>query len=80
MLTEAQKRAIYAYRQRIKGTPQGEEYRLKQNEYAKISEKKRYETNEEHRLNKNKYNLENYYGKQYYSYDRMVKQFRNICV
>lgn len=80
MMTEAQKRAIYAYRQRIKGTEQGEEYRLKQNEYAKKAEKKRYYNNEEHRLNKNKYDLENYHGKQYYSYDRIVKQFRNICV
>jgi len=80
MMTEAQKRAIYNYRQRIKGTEQGEEYRVKQNEYAKKSEKKRYENSDEYRLTKNKIDLDNYYEKKYYSYENATKQFRKISI
>jgi hypothetical protein len=80
MMTEAQKRAIYAYRQRIKGTEQGEDQRHKHNEICKRAVKKRYDNNEEYRLTQNKSCLDNYYEKKYYSYENATKQFRKICV
>lgn len=75
MVTEAQKRATKAYRERIKGTEQGEILRQKQNEYSRKAEKKRYDTNEEFRLNKIKIGCDkNYYN----SPDQILKSVRKL--
>jgi hypothetical protein len=75
MTTEAQKRATKAYRARIKGTEQGEALRQKHNEYSRNAEKKKYDTNEEFRLNKIKIGCDkNYYN----SPDQILKSVRKL--
>jgi vacuolar-type H+-ATPase subunit C/Vma6 len=75
MITEAQKRASKAYRERIKGTERGEELRLKQNEYSRKAGKKRYNNDEEYRLNKIKAGCDKGY---YNNPDQILKSVRKL--
>jgi hypothetical protein len=75
MTTDAQKRATYNYRQRIKGTLQGEELRIKHNEYCKKAMKKLYENNDGYRLEKIKSGCDkNYYNNP----DQVLRAIRKL--
>lgn len=74
MVTDAQKRATKAYLERIKGTPQGETYRLKHNEYARKAMSKRYARDEDYRIKKIQIGCD----KNYYNPDQILRSVRKL--
>ena len=73
-ITEAQKRATYAYRLRIKNTDTGEQMRLKQIEYSKKYSLNKYHTDEEFRLNKIVIGCD----RNYYNEDQILRCIRKL--
>ena len=62
-ITEAQKKAMKSYMERIKGTPQGEKIRLLQLESQKVYFNKKYATNPEFKEAHKKYMRERYHAR-----------------